>query len=110
MSYNTSADTGFASISNQCTERLSGYLVKANSSRLQGDWIYPILRRPGSPIRVLGTATPGRMNGQYAMIGSDLSIEEIELDASEIEELDRLAEETRECGIPWEDLKAELGL
>jgi len=38
------------------------------------------------------------------------TIEEIELGASEIKELDRLAEETRKCGISWEDLKAELGL
>ena len=38
------------------------------------------------------------------------SIEEIELDASEIKELDQLAKETRKCGISWEDLKEELGL
>jgi hypothetical protein len=37
-------------------------------------------------------------------------IEEIELDASEIKELDKLAAETRKCGINWDDLKAELGL
>jgi hypothetical protein len=37
-------------------------------------------------------------------------IDEIELEACEIEELDRRAEETRKCGISWEDLKAELGL
>jgi hypothetical protein len=36
------------------------------------------------------------------------TIEEIELDASETLELDRLAEETRKRGISWEDLKAEL--
>ncbi|GAB6265137.1 MAG: hypothetical protein STSR0001_05810 [Methanothrix sp.] len=40
----------------------------------------------------------------------DVTIDEIKLDACEIEELDRLAEETRKCGISWEDLKAELGL
>jgi hypothetical protein len=44
-----------------------------------------------------------------AIIQED-AIEEIELDPSEIKELDRLAEETRKCGISWEDLKAELGL
>ena len=38
------------------------------------------------------------------------TIEEIELEVSEIRELDQLAEETRKCGISWEDLKAELGL
>jgi len=38
------------------------------------------------------------------------AIEEIELEVSEIKELDRLAEETRKCGISWEELKAELGL
>lgn len=37
-------------------------------------------------------------------------VEEIELDPFVIRELDRLAEETRKCGISWEDLKAELGL
>jgi hypothetical protein len=37
-------------------------------------------------------------------------IEEIELDASETKELDQLAEETRTCGISWDDLKAEIGL
>ena len=40
----------------------------------------------------------------------DVTIDEIELEACEIAELDRRAEETRECGISWEDLKAELGL
>jgi hypothetical protein len=40
----------------------------------------------------------------------DPSIEEIEFDAAETEELDRLAERTRKGGIFWEDLKAELGL
>jgi len=40
----------------------------------------------------------------------DATIDEIELDASELKELDDLAEETRKCGISWEDLKAELGL
>lgn len=38
------------------------------------------------------------------------TIEEIDLEACETEELDKLAEETRKCGISWEDLKAELGL
>jgi hypothetical protein len=37
-------------------------------------------------------------------------IEELELEDSEILELDQLAEDTRKCSIPWEDLKAELGL
>ena len=40
----------------------------------------------------------------------DASIEEIEFDAAETKDLDKLAEETRKCGISWEDLKAELGL
>jgi hypothetical protein len=40
----------------------------------------------------------------------DTSIEEMEFDTAEAEELDKLAEETRKCGISWEDLKAELGL
>ncbi|WP_367358182.1 hypothetical protein [Methanothrix sp.] len=40
----------------------------------------------------------------------DVIIDEIELEACEIDEFDRLAEETRKCGISWEDLKAELGL
>ena len=37
-------------------------------------------------------------------------IEEIELDAVEMKELDELAERTRKCGISWKDLKAELDL
>ena len=40
----------------------------------------------------------------------DAPIEEIEFDAAETEELDKLAEETRKGSISWEDLKAELGL
>ena len=32
------------------------------------------------------------------------------LDPSEMMELDKIAEETRRRGIPWEELKAELGL
>jgi hypothetical protein len=40
----------------------------------------------------------------------EATIEEIELDASETNELDQLAKETRKRGIAWEDLKAELGL
>jgi hypothetical protein len=40
----------------------------------------------------------------------DVAIEEIELDASEMKELDKIAEETRRRGISWEELKAELGL
>ena len=40
----------------------------------------------------------------------DAVIEEIELDPSEMMELDKIAEETRRRGIPWEELKAELGL
>ena len=40
----------------------------------------------------------------------ETTVEEIELDVSETRELDKLAEETRKCGIAWEDLKAELGL
>jgi len=40
----------------------------------------------------------------------DATIEEIQLDPVEMEELDGLAEETRKCGISWEDIKAELGL
>jgi hypothetical protein len=40
----------------------------------------------------------------------EITIDEIELDASETKELDRLAEETRKRGISWEEVKAELGL
>lgn len=40
----------------------------------------------------------------------DSPIEEMEFDAAETKELDRLAEETRKDGISWEDLKAELRL
>ena len=40
----------------------------------------------------------------------EITVDEIELDASEIKELDRLAEETRKRGISLEEVKAELGL
>jgi hypothetical protein len=40
----------------------------------------------------------------------DAVIEEIELDPSEMMELDKIAEETRRRGVSWEELKAELGL
>ena len=38
----------------------------------------------------------------------DASIEEMQFDAAETKELDRLAERARKCDISWEDLKAEL--
>jgi len=37
-------------------------------------------------------------------------IQEGEMSESEAEELDRLAKETREKGVSWKSLKAELGL
>jgi hypothetical protein len=37
-------------------------------------------------------------------------IQEIDLSEAEAEELDRLSKETRENGVPWESLKAKLGL
>ncbi|MGB7570465.1 MAG: hypothetical protein WBL87_01775 [Methanothrix sp.] len=40
----------------------------------------------------------------------DAPIEDIEFDAAETKELDKLAERARKCGISWEDLKAESGL
>ncbi len=40
----------------------------------------------------------------------EATIEEIEMDASEKMELDKLAEETRKCGTSCEDLKEELAL
>ena len=40
----------------------------------------------------------------------DAPIEEIEFDAAETEELDKLAEETRKCGISLEDLQGRIGL
>ena len=38
----------------------------------------------------------------------DAPIEEIEFDAAETEELDRMAERTRKSGISWEDLRIGL--
>ena len=35
----------------------------------------------------------------------DSPTEDIEFDAAETEELDKLAERTRKCGISWEDLR-----
>jgi len=40
----------------------------------------------------------------------DATIEEMEFDAAETEELDKLADRARKGGISWEDLKAELRL
>ncbi|HNY34855.1 MAG TPA: hypothetical protein PKK68_09390 [Methanothrix soehngenii] len=40
----------------------------------------------------------------------EAATEEMDLEEFEIIELDQLAEETRKCGISWEDLKAELGI
>ncbi|KUJ92742.1 MAG: hypothetical protein XD40_2060 [Archaeoglobus fulgidus] len=37
-------------------------------------------------------------------------IQEEEISEEEAKELDRLVEETKKNGIPWEKLKAELGL
>jgi len=50
-----------------------------------------------------------RLNSRIEHIEAGL-IQEEEIDENEIEELDRLAEETRKNGIPWEKLKAELDL
>ena len=38
------------------------------------------------------------------------SVRDVDAGESEAEELDRLAQETREKGISWKSLKAELGL
>lgn len=40
----------------------------------------------------------------------EAGFEEMELEEFEMIKLDQLAEETRKCGISWEDLKAELGM
>jgi len=37
-------------------------------------------------------------------------IREVEANESELEELDKLSKETRERGVSWKSLKAELGL
>lgn len=37
-------------------------------------------------------------------------IREVEASESELEELDKLSKETREKGVSWKSLKAELGL
>lgn len=44
------------------------------------------------------------------VVVQDATIEEIELSSSQTRVLDKLANETRKCGIAWEYLKAELGL
>jgi hypothetical protein len=38
------------------------------------------------------------------------SVRDLDAGESEAEELDRLAQETREKGVSWKSLKAELGL
>lgn len=50
-----------------------------------------------------------RLNSKIELIEAGL-IQEEEISEEEAKELDRLAEETRKDGIPWEKLKAELGL
>lgn len=50
-----------------------------------------------------------RLNSKIELIEASL-IQEEEVSREEVEELDELARETRENGIPWEKLKAELGL
>jgi len=40
----------------------------------------------------------------------ETAIDEIELDSSEITELNKMAEETRKCATSWEDLTAEIAL
>jgi len=50
-----------------------------------------------------------RLNSRIELIEAGL-IQEEEIDEEEAKELDRLAEETKKNGIPWEKLKAELGL
>jgi len=50
-----------------------------------------------------------RLNSRIELIEAGL-IQEEEISEEEIEELDRLANEVRKSGIPWEKLKAELDL
>mgnify|MGYP000182652284 CR=1 FL=1 len=50
-----------------------------------------------------------RLNSKIELIEASL-IQEEEVSREEVEELDELSRETRENGIPWEKLKAELGL
>lgn len=50
-----------------------------------------------------------RLNDKIEFIVAGL-IREEEISEEEAKELYRLADETRKSGIPWEKLKAELGL
>jgi len=61
-------------------------------------------------LMVLQREVPIMAGAKEKAVIQESTIEEIELEVSEIKELDQLAEETRKRGISWEDLKAELGL
>ena len=50
-----------------------------------------------------------KLNTRIELIEAGL-IQEEEISKDEARELDRLAEETRKDGIPWDELKAELDL
>ena len=50
-----------------------------------------------------------KLSSKIELIEAGL-IQEEEISEEEAKELDRLAEETKKNGIPWEKLKAELGL
>jgi len=50
-----------------------------------------------------------KLNSKIEIIEAGL-IQEEKISENEAEELDRLSKETRKSGIPWEKLKAELGL
>jgi hypothetical protein len=74
-----------------------------------------LLPAPSDPppfviIIALPRELPIMTDAKEKTIIQESTIEEIKLEVSEIKELDKLAEETRKCGISWEDLKAELGL
>ncbi len=50
-----------------------------------------------------------KLNSKIEILEAGL-IQEEEISEDEAEKLDKLSEETRKCGIPWEKLKTELGL
>ncbi len=50
-----------------------------------------------------------KVNDKIELIEAGL-IQEEEISEEEAKELDRLVDETGKSGIPWEKLKAELGL
>ena len=110
MSYNLSDNTRLTILPNLGTGEFVGYSIEPSCRKMQRNRMVPTNMRKSEAIARASSTACKKTLEQYVMIDSDELIEEVELSVSEIEELDQLAEETRNCSISWKDLKAELGL